>query len=148
MFKATAGDPSFNMVWEALSILVALRLWRHPQHQGATCELHSDNLPFLLAMLKGTSKDESLRLILRELSLDECLMTRKINLLTHIPGVSNILPDHLSRLYSPAPHTVPFSLSQVLRDHPPRRLQSFYKSLIAILPSQPPSAHRPSTQRT
>ncbi|MFM7982576.1 MAG: hypothetical protein ACKPKO_24965, partial [Candidatus Fonsibacter sp.] len=71
-----------------------------------------------MAMLKGTSKDESLRLILRELELDECLMTRKIKLFTHIYGVSNILPDHLSRFYFPTPHSVPPMLTQVLCDVP------------------------------
>ncbi|MFM7983291.1 MAG: hypothetical protein ACKPKO_28615, partial [Candidatus Fonsibacter sp.] len=74
-----------------MSSLVALRFWRQPEHQGATFEIPSDNLPFLLAMLKGTSKDESLRLILRELYLDECPMVRHSNVLSHIPGIPNIL---------------------------------------------------------
>ncbi|MFM7987137.1 MAG: hypothetical protein ACKPKO_48280, partial [Candidatus Fonsibacter sp.] len=43
MFKAASGDPAFNIVWGALSILVALRLWRHPEHEGATFEIRSDN---------------------------------------------------------------------------------------------------------
>ena len=130
-FQAKVGDPAYNTIWEALAILVALRLWRTSSHQGASFEIRSDNLPFLMAMLKGTSKDESLRLILRELSLDESLLVRKISLLTHIPGISNILPDHLSRLHAPSPHPIPSSLHAIPRDFPPLRIRSFYKSIAA-----------------
>ena len=26
-FKATAGDPAINIAWEALALLIALKLW-------------------------------------------------------------------------------------------------------------------------
>ncbi|MFM7981954.1 MAG: hypothetical protein ACKPKO_21810, partial [Candidatus Fonsibacter sp.] len=68
----------------------------------------------------------SLRLILRELVVDECQLVRNVDFLPHIPGTSNITLSSFT-MYSPAPHSVhPFWL-QVVRDVPPRRNQSFYK---------------------
>ena len=140
-FGASLGDPAFNILWEALAILVALRLWRKPNHQCASIEIRSDNLPFLLSFIKGSSTNPHIQVILRELALDESYMIRPINILTHIPGVSNILPNHLSRVYAPTPHAIPNSLSSVSRDFPPRRNRNFYKSLQPF--AAPTSASRP-----
>eukprot|EP00974_Lingulodinium_polyedra_P074830 7251014-Lingulodinium_polyedra.AAC.1 len=35
-FGATDGDSAFTTVWEALAILVGVRLWRGPHHRRAT----------------------------------------------------------------------------------------------------------------
>jgi len=43
-FEAKLGDSYFNTVWEALAILVALRLWRAPGHHDCTCVLRSHNM--------------------------------------------------------------------------------------------------------
>ena len=140
-FGASVGDPAFNILWEALAILVALRLWRKPNHQGASIEIRSDSLRFPLSFIKGSSKNPHIQITLRELALDEAYMIRPINILTHIPGVSNILPDHLSRVYAPTPHAIPNSLSSVSRDFPPRRNRNVYKSLQPF--AAPTSASRP-----
>ena len=71
VFNASRGDPAFNILWEALAILVALRLWRTSQHLGASIEVRSDNLPFLWSLRKGSSKNPHIQIILRELALDE-----------------------------------------------------------------------------
>ena len=135
-FQAAIGDPAFNTLWEALAILVALRLWRTRQHVASTIEIRSDNLPSLLSIIKGTSRDPGLRLILCELSLDQAQLHHPVNLLTHIPGVSNVLPDSLSRLYSPFPHSIPPGLTGLPRDLPPSRNHRFYQSIHPHVPFQ------------
>ena len=99
-FQAALGDPAYNTWWEALAMVVALGLWRSSTHVTSTVEIRSNNLPPLFPTTKGTSRDPSLRLLLCELSLDQAMFHHSINtstVETHNPGVSNIVPDALSR---------------------------------------------------
>ena len=105
--QSEIGDPAYNTVWEALAILVAVRLWRQPSHLGISLELKSDSMASLQILFKLSSTSDALNLIARELALDTAELSAPLELFTHIPGVSNIIPDHLSRLHAPNAHGFP-----------------------------------------
>jgi hypothetical protein len=127
--QSEIGDPAFNTIWEALAILVAVRLWRQPSHLGISLELKSDSMASLQVLFKLASSTEALNLIARELALDTAELAAPLDLFTHIPGVSNIIPDHLSRLHAPNPHAFPACLAGVpeAKAHP--RDRSFWITL-------------------
>ena len=41
---AQVGDPAFTTLWEALAVLVSVKLWLRPCHTRAAVELRSDSL--------------------------------------------------------------------------------------------------------
>eukprot|EP00969_Alexandrium_andersonii_P298143 13177617-Alexandrium_andersonii.AAC.1 len=43
-FQAQAGDPQFNTLWEALAVLVSLRVWRTLFTRKTPVSVSSDNL--------------------------------------------------------------------------------------------------------
>eukprot|EP00969_Alexandrium_andersonii_P254921 11269518-Alexandrium_andersonii.AAC.1 len=49
-FEAREGDPAFNTLWEALAILIALRVWAHHFTQRAPLGIRSDNQGVLDAL--------------------------------------------------------------------------------------------------
>ena len=127
-FHATLGDPAFNTTWEALAVLVAIRLWRNKRHLSASLLLKSDSLGTLSAMRKQSARSPGLSLILAELALEEAELANGFTDLEHIPGVSNVWPDALSRLSAPEPNTIPPELRGATRRTPPPRPSRFYLS--------------------
>ena len=114
-FNASRGDSAFNTIWEALAILVALRLWRARLDDGDLFDIRSDSLGALGATLKGGSASVGLNMVVAEILLDEAEFSERLSILHHIPGVSNVWPDALSRLEAPVPKQVPRDLAQVER---------------------------------
>ena len=125
-FNATIGESKFNTTWEALALLIAIRL-RLP---GTSVRAHvrSDSLSALRSMVKLTSTSQALNVIARELALDAVLGLYSIGLAVHIPGVSNTLPDDLSRMWAPEPHPFPASLAGVPESAPPLRNRMFWRT--------------------
>jgi hypothetical protein len=128
-FRATAGDSKFLTYWEALCLLIAMRLWRPPQCAAVRFCIKSDSLGALLALRKGASSAEPLNLILREVALEEAELSSRIECATHIPGLSNTIADALSRRYAPDPSPLPVELSGARQDSPPVRNRAWYRSL-------------------
>ena len=125
-FRATLGDSAHTTTWEALAILVALRLWRTQLHVRAALALRSDSLGALSATLRAGSRSESLGTILRELALEEAELGSAFTALEHIPGITNVWPDALSRLSAPAPKRIPEALRTVQRAWPAARTADFW----------------------
>ena len=114
-FKAERGDAKHTTLWEALSLLFACRAWL-PQFKGtARIRCKSDSLSLLLMLLRGRAKSPDLSVIAREFSMDLARDRYRLHLLKHIPGVTNIEADALSRLYAPFSPEVPQSLCGVPR---------------------------------
>ena len=131
-FRLQAGDSSGNSVWEALAILVALRLWHRKLHAQALLRVKSDSRVALSAVLKLASPDPKLNLIAREIALDTAEFIYEPSLLEHIPGVANVVPDILSRFYSPEPKPFPSCLSHLKPDPVPVRDRSFWRACSAV----------------
>ena len=109
-FQARRGDPAFNTLCEAMAILVALRCWAPRFTHDAAVTVRSDSHGSLSAMAKLSSPSPSLNLVMAELALDAsespCGLT-PVDVLVHIPGVSNTVADPLSRAYSSLSSCIP-----------------------------------------
>eukprot|EP00435_Cladocopium_sp_Y103_P040858 s554_g11.t1 len=125
-FGATAGDPGFNTAWEALALLVALRLWLTQCPRTLAVRVKSDNVGALRMLLKLTSQSGSMAVIAREIALDIAAKNYQLNELHHVPGVTNVVADALSRLWAPHPEPFPF-LGEAVKDEPPHLDDSFWK---------------------
>jgi len=120
------GDCKHNTTWEALAILVAIRIWL-PGTQ-VLARIKSDSLSALRSMVKLSSSSPALSLIAREIALDSVLGLYTVGVAVHIPGVSNILPDDLSRMWAPEPHAFPSILQGVAEHVAPERDRMFWKT--------------------
>ena len=125
-FAAKLNDPTFISVWEALAILVALRLWLARSPSLTRFEIKSDSLAALKALEKGSSRSKPLNAVIREISLMEALHGSSFMVTRHIPGVANSVPDALSRLAAPAPPQFPESLRDAALDKSPPRDEKFW----------------------
>eukprot|EP00972_Heterocapsa_arctica_P045161 6667372-Heterocapsa_arctica.AAC.1 len=68
-----------------------------------------------------------------EIALDEACRPLGLSGLTHIPGLSNVQADVLSRLTAPEPNIiVPDELLTLPQDSPPSRDHSFWLTLGAL----------------
>ena len=125
-FDAAIGESDFLTIWEALAILVGMRVWRDPAHTSAAVSVRSDSLGALLSASKGSSTSPGMAIILRELALEDAELGARIVAATHIPGMSNAAADALSRLWAPEPSPLPEELRGLPRTPTPRRNKHWY----------------------
>ena len=130
LFQACVGDSAFTTLWELLAVVVGLKVWRAGQ-VGVAVQLRSDSLSALQAIAKNSAKHNGLSLLLQELSLEQAEFSFTFDELIHIPGVSNVLPDALSRLWAPgeAQKQFPESLLSVQETSVPNRDRCFWRIL-------------------
>ena len=126
-YSASRGDPAHNTLWEALAALISFRLWSSRFTHFTPVAFRSDNTGVLTALSKRSAPAESLNSIMQEWALDEAQATYPIRYLQHIPGVSNVVADALSRLWAPDPSELPPSLANVPRVHIDNRTSTFYR---------------------
>ena len=91
-------------------------------------QVKGDNIGALTAVLKLRAKDPMLNAIAREIALDIREGRYEVTLLQHIPGISNVLPDALSRQYSPDPKPFPESLRGARHREVPSRGTDFWRT--------------------
>ena len=125
-FKASAGDPAFNTAWEALALLVALRLWLTKSPRNLAVRVKSDNVGALRMLLNLTSQSDAMAIIAREIALDIAGRNYQLHELVHVPGVTNVVADALSRLWAPQPLEFPF-VGAAVKDLPPDLGDQFWK---------------------
>ena len=114
-FKAERGLPKHNTLWEGLALLAAFRLWLPALAHGSLFRARSDNLGFLTALSKGSAKSADLNVLAREFAYDQATRAYQIKGLEHIPGVTNIQADALSRQFAPEAKDFPKELLNVPR---------------------------------
>ena len=131
ILETASGSHEGQQIWEALAGLVSLRLWsKHWYGSRATLQIRSDNVGALtmLTKLKGGSKQ--LSLIAREYSLDLGKAQWRPDIVTHIPGLSNVICDALSRKFDrKKPYQLPQALMAATEVTPPARDLSWWKTL-------------------
>ena len=130
-FGHKIGSDSGQQVWEALCILVALRVWKKMWNtQQCTLTIKSDNISALVMASK--LKITSSRLIAQEVALELSEAAFMPKHIIHVPGVMNVWADSLSRLSDPRRHyRVPAPLVSVPCAFPGQRAAAFYTTLDA-----------------
>ena len=113
-------------------MLIALKVWKDvwlPRKTAIT--IRSDNYS-ALAMTARLKVPSSANIIGREVALiysQACFEPRFVD---HVPGVTNVLSDDLSRLAdSSSPHEMPALLMDITPTPVPRRDRSWYRCLSA-----------------
>ena len=131
ILQTQSGTSEGQQVWESLAGLVALRLWsRYWQGCRAKLQIRSDNVGALtlLATLRGKSK--AMSVIAREYALDLGQAQWRPDVATHIPGLTNVICDTLSRRFDPHKKFVlPSLLTAAKAVLPPPRTDTWWKTL-------------------
>jgi hypothetical protein len=129
-FGAGRGESEGQQTWEALAILVAVRMWkRYFKHYRAQLHITGDNMSALqlLATLKTRGVGPSR--IARELALDLAEGDWGPDDVAHLPGVSNRTSDVLSRKFDPhKSFALPAYLEGVEEAFPPVRGTEYFRS--------------------
>ena len=124
--KQTIGDSAGQQAWECLAVLVALRAWYSTWiYKRAKITIKGDNVS-ALAMASRMKLGPTASLIGKELSLlyYEAQFEPEV---IHIPGITNLLADSLSRLHEPnADYKIPPELAKLSPTPVPVRDENFY----------------------
>ena len=127
-FNAAAGDSAHNTLWEAVALLVGLRLWLPRANKRVVVRVKSDNIGALRTLLKLTSPKDAMGIIAREVALDIASGNYQVHELIHIPGVTNVAADALSRLWAPQQAEFPLAIGEEARDPVPAFDQSYWRA--------------------
>ena len=127
-FKLRRGDNEGQQVWELLIVLVALRHWSDRWPFTIFClEVRSDNMAALVATGSLKASTTNANMIARELALDYGAAAYRPSVVTHTPGICNVIPDWLSRREEPGPRPPPPSALQgITIETPVERSSSYY----------------------
>ena len=131
LFKSEVGDNTGQQTWEALILLIALRLWS-PRWKNKRVRLavRSDSVTALTAILKMNSPSTNTSIIAREIALDVCDSVYRPTVVQHLPGVSNTIADALSRVFAPdAAGGVPETLRACTLRQAPARPVGWWRAL-------------------
>ena len=109
------GEADSQTTWELLAIVVALRAWSPRLHHAGVFRLRSDSMAALAAMFRNASPAGPLNKLLLMVSLHNVDLAGGLQWLEHVPGVANVLPDHLSRMAAPQGEPLPPELAPVER---------------------------------
>ena len=131
MFGHIIGCAKGQQTWEALAMLVALRVWAcWWQQERIRLEVTGDNVGVLSMVCKMRSSGVGSNKIARELALDLADGAFRPSLCEHTPGSANVLPDALSRKFQPGVHfCLPRELLSAAEVHLPTRNSSFYRAI-------------------
>ena len=107
---------AFNTLWEALAVLVAIKLWG-PRRGRWVVWVRSDSLSTLLALSRSKAHSAGLSIIAREVALLRAELDLQLSRFVHVPGVADGWADALSRLMAPAPSAFPRALGGAPAGH-------------------------------
>ena len=128
-----ADDEKGQQRWEALAILIAMRLWRtFSMDVRVALTIQSGDASALTFVDDLRAKGGGLRTIACELALGLAESSFDPGLAVHAPGVRNGVADALSRYYDPARAAawkLPPALMDAKRCTPPRRGQQWRRAL-------------------
>ena len=140
ILRTPAASADGQQVWEALTTLIALRVWAPIwRHRRVRLRMRTDNMTAIALVQHLKGKGFALSSIAREMALDIASSEYEPDVVEHLPGVMNVVPDKLSRKYEPGKHfTLPEVLSQAKEVHPPERSLSWWRAYSSR--TAPPSA--------
>ena len=126
-----AGGCEGQQVWECLAGLIAMRLWAPRwRHSRVHLHLRGDNIASLVLFSTLKTHSKQLSLIAREFALDLGTAAFRPEVVQHVPGISNVVADQLSRRYEPGREFILHpSLLKARAIIPPPRTKSWWKTL-------------------
>ena len=128
-FSAKRGESGFTTLWEALTLLICIRQWL-TRNALLNVRIKSDSLGALRLAMKLSSSSPRLNQVAQGIALHLAIGDAQISLLEHIPGVTNIQADALSRLTAPEAKSIPGFLSNAKRIFPPNRDSDFWRAWV------------------
>ena len=126
------GSCKGQQTLESLSMLVCMRTWKRYWVEGrSNITLQGDSMTALYMATKLKASGYGTNIVARELALDLGDAAYRPDSVQHIPGVSNEVPDYLSRLLEPGntKQPPPSSWQGAVDVIPPVRDESWYMSL-------------------
>ena len=132
-FGHRIGCDKGQQTWESLGMLVAMRAWKDEWATSRTClTLQGDSMTALYMAGSTHSKSEVNVHVARELSLLLGNAAYRPDFIEHIPGISNVLPDFLSRIYEPGKSATPWpeALAGAVRTQVPHRGATWYVAAV------------------
>ena len=126
-----AEDSTGQQAYEALALLVALRVWRSKWNTRRCCiQVATDNVSALAMVCRMQPHSKSLGAVAREIALDIADAIYEPQLVEHVPGVANVIADALSRRFDPnaAPFVLPAPLLHAEEVHPPERVETWWRA--------------------
>ena len=137
----TIGSCVAQQTVEALTVLVAMKMWFHRIEEQRCCiRIKSDSISALYMVANMSSKGRGCKIIARELALLFALQCHRPDILEHVPGICNKVADKLSRKYEPGHHfQLPPVLAAASEVFPEVRGPKFYSTL-----AEPPSFSTPA----
>ncbi|CAK0891828.1 unnamed protein product [Prorocentrum cordatum] len=133
VLRAPLGEAAGQQIWEALAMLVALRVWKQVWlQQGIRLAATADSISTLTLLLnfRARTASYSLGVICREMALEFGDCACKPKAYVHLPGIANDVADELSRRAQPghqARH--PIALEGATEFHVAPRALSFFRAL-------------------
>jgi hypothetical protein len=125
-FSAKVGESGYTTLWECLALLLAARIWLVNRDDPTFIQVRSDSLGALRMAMKVSSKSPAMNAIAQEIALHMATRDFELAILKHIPGISNEIPDALSRQHAPEPKPFPTSLEGAKRRMAPERTADFW----------------------
>ena len=105
-----------QQVWEGLVLLAALRVWRHHwQDKRVSLQVKSDSVSALILVVKMKTSGVGTSILAREMALDIADALYEPSVCEHIPGIANVIADHLSRISEQAGAPLPAQLCHARR---------------------------------
>ena len=126
-----AGGCEGQQVWECLAGLIALRQWSPRwKHSRVHLHLRGDNVASLVMFSTLKTHSKQLSLIAREFALDLGTAAFRPEVVQHVPGISNVVADQLSRRFEPGrKFELHPSLLKARAIIPPPRSKTWWKTL-------------------
>ena len=131
IFQQKMGDPAGQQAWEALAIVVSLRLWLpYWRRTRVTLEVRADNITALTMLTTFKGSGHSMGILAREVALDIGCGIFRPDICAHSPGVAHKVADALSRRYAPDfDYALPSCLAKAAEIAEPARPRSYFRSL-------------------
>lgn len=130
IFGCDIGSADGQQIWESLTALVALRLWKDRwANKAVHLRLKGDSVTMLTLVVNMRPSTPMLALIGQELALEFASVAFTPVIAQHIPGVSNVIADKLSRWHQPgAAKVVPSAIHGAVQRQVPTRDGDYYLS--------------------
>ena len=111
------GSSSSQQAFEALAVLVSLRVWSHLwRGRRTTIFVRSDSVSALILTLRLKTSGTGTGIIAQELAIDMARGVYRPQVVQHVPGIANKSADILSRMHQPdTQYTIPADLAKLPR---------------------------------